>query len=168
MKYFLFFILTFLIFCSKKQENNNVKITDKNSIEKLKENKIKNDFDKLVIDNIWKILIEKKSCLTGGQYVYNGKIGGEGCVMSNSIEWKLFFMRPKDELTNFLVTKLDKRDTTKVHTCPFSLATEGELATYALQGVHGKNWYDFDEFKVYEQKVSNPKKVPFSNLIFFK
>ena len=157
MKYFFIIILLSTISCSKIKENDNVKLTDQNSIEKLKEIKIKNNFDKLLTENIWQILINKKGCLTGGQYVYDGKIGGEGCIMSNSIEWKLFFMRPKDELTNFLVTRLDKRDTTKVHTCPFFLATEGELATYALQGVHRKNWFDFDEFKIYEQKVSNPK-----------
>ncbi len=163
MKYLAFLVLILLISCSEKQKANNDNLKVSKSIEKVEENEIIENFGNLKIDSAWRILTKKNGCLTGGQYVQNGKIGGEGCIMSNSIEWKLFFKRPKDELTKFLVSRLEKRDTTRVHTCPFFLATEGELAIYALQGVHSKNWFDFKEFHIYKEIVSNPKSEIISN-----
>ena len=49
------------------------------------------------IDSLWTILKNKKGCLTGGQYVNNGEFGSEGCVMTTTAEWKLFFDKPKNE-----------------------------------------------------------------------
>lgn len=157
MKYFLILLLTVFSHCANKQENSVAKLTVHDPIEKLKEDEVKNNLGVLKIDRLWEILTQKDGCLTGGQYVIRGQFGGEGCIMSNSVVWQLFFKMPKADLTKFLVTRLDKRDTTRVHTCPFFMATEGELATYALQAIHKKNWFDFGEFRVYEQKVSNPK-----------
>ncbi|MCD8045023.1 MAG: hypothetical protein LUH10_18490 [Tannerellaceae bacterium] len=38
------------------------------------------------------------------------------------------------------------------HTCPFFTTTESELAVYALQKIHRKNWYDFPPFREYKDK----------------
>ena len=50
--------------------------------------------------------------------------------------------------------KFEENDTTKtkVHTCPFFGATNGEMAVYSLQQIHKKNWFDFAEFKEYKNK----------------
>ncbi len=163
MKNILLIFLIFLFSCSKKSDENQVTVTDKNSFEKSEENKLKKKLEIIEIDSLWKIVINKNGCLTGGQNVENGEFGSEGCIMTNTMEWKVFLEKPKNELTEFLVSKLDKKDTTKVHTCPFFLATEGELANYALQGVHKKNWFDFAEFKIYKDKVQNPNNKMLSN-----
>ena len=112
-------------------------------------------YESVSIDSLWQIVKHKNGCLTGGQYVENGEIGSEGCIMTNSPEWYALFNKPKSELTNFLITKLEKRDTTNVHVCPFFSATEGELAIYTLQGIHKKNWFDFEPYKKYIEKVND-------------
>ena len=107
-------------------------------------------------DKLWNYLVfENGGCLTGGQHVYGGKFGGEGCVMSESDDWKIFFERDKSQISNFLIAKIIG-DTTKtsIHTCPFSNATEGEVAIYSLQKIYGLNWFDFEEFNEYQNRES--------------
>lgn len=109
------------------------------------------------LDSLWNILVfEKGGCLTGGQRVINGRFGAEGCVMSDYFrkgnEWKSFFSFSKTELTFFLVEKLSDTTETKIHTCPCYLATNGEVAVYALHKIHMINWYDLDYFKSYSLK----------------
>lgn len=150
MKKYVFFLLLFLISCTEKKKSDNT-ISRKQVLEKPS----KNTFDSLSIDSLWQIVKDKNGCLTGGQNFVNGRFGNEGCIMTNSKEWKALFNKPKKELTKFLLTKLEKTDTTKIHTCPFFLATEGEIAVYTLQGIHKKNWFDFEPYKKYTLKVQN-------------
>lgn len=139
-----------MISCLDKKEDHKT-VLKKQTLEK----PLTNTFESLSIDSLWQIVKYKNSCLTGGQNFENGHFGNEGCVMTNSKEWKALFNKPKKELTEFLITKLEKSDTTKVHTCPFFLATEGELAVYTLQGIHKKNWFEFEPYKKYSLKVQN-------------
>lgn len=103
---------------------------------------------------MWNYLIFKKGgCLTGGQYVRKGKFGYEGCIMSNSLPWDVFFNRNKKEISNFILNKISNRSIgAKIHTCPFSAATEAEIAIYGLQRLYKINWYDFDEFTEFKNK----------------
>ncbi len=100
------------------------------------------------LDSLWNyIIFEKGGCLTGGQYVRDGQVGFEACVLSRDSDWKLFLSHNTQELAHFLVSKIHG-DTiqTEIHTCPFMNATEGEIAVYALQHLYLINWYDFNEF----------------------
>lgn len=108
---------------------------------------------KASIDSLWNNLIFKEGgCLTGGQYIYDGEIIAEGSIIHHSKGWKHFFDFPKSELTTFLLSKLTDTLSTKIHTCPFFNATEGELAVYCLQKLFLVNWYDFDEFRDYRNR----------------
>ncbi|SMC57144.1 hypothetical protein [Moheibacter sediminis] len=115
------------------------------------------------IDSLWNVVVNKDGCLTGGQYSKNGKFGNEGCVMDNSKEWKALFEVQKYNLSYYLLSRLDKTDTTIVHTCPFFMASEGELAVYTLQRLYNKNWYDFDEFSDYLARSNKKQEIPVSN-----
>ena len=105
-------------------------------------------------DSLWNRLIFKKGgCLTGGQYFYKGRFGNEACVMTNNRDWDIFFKGNQKQLTDLLITKIDG-DTakTRIHTCPFFVATESEVAIYALQRIYKFNWFDFEEFKEFKDK----------------
>jgi len=156
-------ILTSIIFSCKSdlKENNQ---ENKRRIELLPEpdKQLRLEYEKdeeifeMSNDSLWNYLIFKKGgCLTGGQHVHKGKFGGEGCVMSNSKEWDIFFRRGKRQITKFLINKISD-DTTKtnIHTCPFFSAIEGEVAVYGLQRLYGVNWYDFDEFIEFQNRQS--------------
>jgi len=156
--FFKILIVIITISCSNsKMKNERISIPYPDSKEQSKWD------SENTIDSLWTILKNKKGCLTGGQYVDNGEFGSEGCVMTTTAEWKLFFDKPKNELTNFLVNKLAERDTTKVHNCPLFMSTEGELAVYALQNIHKKNWFDFKEFERFKIMIAEPKMPPYSN-----
>lgn len=104
-------------------------------------------------DSLWNYLVNKKgSCLTGGQHVREGEFGSPECVMTNAKEWKIFFDRDRQELTRFLLSKLPDTLKTEVHTCPFFVATQGELAVYGLQNLYKTNWFDLGEFRVYKNR----------------
>lgn len=121
------------------------------------------DSNNIPLDSLWGAVTQKSSCLTGGQYEVDGEFRSEGCIMDKSKEWETLFKKPKKDLTEFLLTKLEKSDTTNVHTCPFFLSTEGELAVYTLQRIYKKNWFDFDEFKVYRERAEKSDELPLSN-----
>jgi hypothetical protein len=150
----LFLILLIVLSCNKKENLLNKPTVEINQNTIIVKENI-NEFELLEIDSLWKILKVKDGCLTGGENIKNGKFGNQGCVLTNSSEWKAFFKKEKVSLTKFLVNKLGSRDSTYTHTCPFFNATEGELAVYALQGIHKKNWFEFYEFKKYEDKLNH-------------
>jgi hypothetical protein len=110
-------------------------------------------------DSLWNhSIFTKGGCLTARQHVHEGNFGGEGCVMSNSKEWDIFFNRNKSEITKFLIDKISENLTkTYIHTCPFFNAMEGEVAIYSLQRIYNwykLNWYEFDEFIEFQNRQS--------------
>jgi len=52
-----------------------------------------------------------------------------------------FIEIPQEKTVPFLLSRIDSTESTRVHICPFQLASEGELAVYLLQVVTGKPWY---------------------------
>mgnify|MGYP007025692433 CR=1 FL=1 len=111
--------------------------------------------DSLSLDSLWQELVfEKGGCLTGGQRAKDGHFGNEGCVLTNyrKTDWRLFFNHPKDELTEFLINKFADTTVTNIHTCPFAIATNGEVAVYCLTKIHLVNWYDFNPFHEYRDR----------------
>ncbi|MGG8495458.1 hypothetical protein ACQY1Q_03505 [Tenacibaculum sp. TC6] len=98
------------------------------------------------IEGQWNFMVfQKGGCLGGTQYVSDKKREIPTMVFSEN-EWKKFMKNDKKELTEFLITKLADTTKTKIHTCPFFSATNGEMAIYSLQHIHSKNWYDLTEF----------------------
>jgi len=101
----------------------------------------------------WDKLNEKHGgCLIGNQYSFNSKTGEENGVLNSDKRWREFLSKPKNELTNLLLRELSDTMTTKIHTCPFKLASKGELALYCLQQIYQINWFDFKEFEEYRDK----------------
>jgi len=145
----LLLILT-LIACKNQAESEpelNTEITELNK-----------EFSKPEIQQIdsiaeqWNFMVfEKGGCLGGTQYVTEKKRKIPTMVFSEK-EWEKFVENDKTELTEFLITKLSDTTKTKVHTCPFFVATNGEMAVYSLQHIHDINWLDFSEFKEYEDR----------------
>ncbi len=106
------------------------------------------------ISELWNILVfEKGGCLGGEQYIGEAEFKKEEKpLVFSETEWKKLSNYEKVKLTEFLITKLSDTTKTKVHTCPFFEATNGEMAVYSLQHIHNKNWFDFSEFKEYKDK----------------
>ena len=138
------FLLVILVSCNKEIKNKrqisavyNLKVSQKDSISEL-----------------WNILVfEKVGCLGGEQYVSENKHQKEerSLVFSEN-DWSKFSNNDIKKLTDFLITKLSDTTKTKIHTCPFFVATTGEMAVYSLQHIHKKNWFDFSEFKEFKEK----------------
>ncbi|MBV1922852.1 MAG: hypothetical protein KUG68_02360 [Flavobacteriaceae bacterium] len=106
------------------------------------------------IPELWnEIVFKKGGCLGGQQYVkkLSSKRKIKRLVFSET-DWNLFLDFDKTELTDFLIKQLSDTTKTKIHTCPFFNATNGEMAVYSLQQIHNKNWYDFEEFLAYKNK----------------
>ena len=100
------------------------------------------------LKQLWDTLCQKKGCLTGGQYIHEGKWGGEGCVLTLDKKWGEFlFQTDKQSLGTFLIQQLKDKTNTRVHTCPHHLANKGELSLYCLQGVLKKNFFDLSKEK---------------------
>ena len=106
------------------------------------------------LSELWNVLVfEKGGCLGGEQYVSETEFKREEKpLVFSEMDWKKFSDNDKGKLTEFLITKLSDTTKTKVHTCPFFGATNGEMAVYSLQHIYKKNWYDFSEFKEYKDK----------------
>ncbi len=106
------------------------------------------------ISELWNIIVfEKGGCLGGEQYISEKKFKREEKrLVFSEMDWKKFSDKDKRKLTEFLITKLSDTTKTKVHTCPFFRATNGEIAVYSLQHIHKKNWFDFSDFKEYKDK----------------
>lgn len=111
------------------------------------------------IGELWDVLVnDYGGCLTGGQRIRNGRLGTtEGCVLSKNKNWEAFFKRDKGVKLNFLITQF--ADTTKsaIHTCPFSLATNGEIAVYVAQEAVGTNWFELPSFSKYHKMMMDGK-----------
>lgn len=120
------------------------------------EHERKSPFLAMATDSLWQYLVfEKGGCLTGGQYIAEGRRDERNCVMTAAKEWEIFFHRSQHELTDFLLSKLSDTTTTKIHTCPFFHASEGEVAVYALQQLHKTNWFDLDTFQPYRDSLGD-------------
>jgi len=138
------FLLIILVSCKKEikykkqiSKAYNIEISQKDSISKL-----------------WDILVfENGGCLGGEQYVIeNQHKKEERSLVFSKNEWSNFSNNDIKKLTDFLITKLGDTTKTKIHTCPFFTATNGEMAVYSLQHIHKKNWFDFSEFKEFKEK----------------
>ena len=103
----------------------------------------------------WNFMVfDKGGCLGGEQYVSNKEFKRERKpLVFSQKEWKKFAENDKTELTEFLIAKLSDTTKTKVHTCPFFGATNGEMAVYSLQHIHTINWLEFSEFKEYKDRA---------------
>ncbi len=148
-------ILTLVLlfnFAPKPKESSGIELFQETDLNTRLENK-KVVFE-TSIDSLWNHLVYVTGgCLTGGEYVDKRGFGGEGCVMSNSKDWDNFFNQDEKEITTFLIEKIsDDTIKTKIHTCPFFGAIEGEVAVYSLQKIYDINWFDFDEFKEYKNR----------------
>lgn len=156
MKYGLSILLLILILIScKNQSDPELKSTVhelKIEIAQVKKTKLSKIQQTDSIAKLWNIMVfEKGGCLGGLQYVKETKRDIRTMVFSEK-EWKNFSKNDKNKLTQFLLTKLSDTTKTKIHTCPFFEATNGEMAVYSLQHIHKKNWFDFSEFKEFRDK----------------
>lgn len=145
MKSSLFFLILFVIFsCSGKDGSNIHFPSDRVSV-----------VDSISLDSLWQELVfEKGGCLTGGQRVVDGKFDNQHCVLNSTrrVDWRPFFSHPKEELTEFLIGKFADTSKTRIHTCPFYSATNGEIAVYCLTKIYLVNWYDFEPFAEYRDR----------------
>lgn len=111
-------------------------------------------FMEMSTDSLWEYLVfEKGGCLTGGQYARGGQGDDRICVMKAAKEWEIFFHRTQEELTTVLLSKLADTSTTSIHTCPYFMANEGEVAVYALQQLYDTNWFDFEIFQPHVDSI---------------
>lgn len=110
-------------------------------------NLLKSDtvWNNMSLNRKWKFVVDSiGGCLTGGQYCTNNQCGDYSCCLKRDPYWESFLMKANSELISLLISKLSIKAPTKVHTCPYNLASEGELATYCLQHIFKVNWYDLD------------------------
>lgn len=154
--------LFLLINCQSNQDSYPLEGSSKdvNAIASVPETDKYQQLREMSNDSLWHyLLFQKGGCLTGGQYVYDDHFGSEGCVMSRTKEWEIFFGRDEKQLSAFLLNQLTADTThTRIHTCPFSNATTGEVAVYSLQKIHLINWYDFEAFSDYKDKAIESSK----------
>lgn len=107
------------------------------------------------IEDWWSFLaFEEESCLVGRQYSLVQKNEPYRKSTFYRKEWRDFVRGPRKELVSFLVLQLSDTTKSKIHTCPYKIATVGELALYSLQQVTGKMWYDISGFEKYSRKNS--------------
>lgn len=127
-----FFVCTFVI----SQDSGN------------KDNKIR----KLEVQ--WEELVyQKGGCIGGMQYAHqphNEQL--ELPLLFSSTSWKILAQLDNSHLFEFLLSQFSDTTKTKVHTCPFFAATNGEMAVYAIQKITKVNWYDFEDFNSYKNK----------------
>ncbi len=151
----LFLILT-LISCKHQSKSERNETTAKLKTEHVIVEKT--DLSKIQqtdsISELWDIMVfEKGGCLGGEQYISElDFVREEKPLVFSEMEWKKFSDYDKNKLTEFLITKLSDTTKTKVHTCPFFGATNGEMAVYSLQHIHDKNWFDFSDFRKFKNK----------------
>ena len=159
MKHILKILLLILIFISCKNQSKS-ELNQTTSELKMELNQIQQTDS---IAELWNILVfEKSVCLGGEQYISETEFKREeNPLLFSDADWKYFSDNDKRKLTKFLITKLSDTTKTKVHTCSFFLATNGEMAVYSLQHILKKNWYDFNEFKQFsERKITSSDDQP--------
>lgn len=115
------------------------------------------------IDDQWKAIKEHGGCIMGAEdwnaeNVRNGIsfAVSEGASRSNC--WSSFIQQDKAMLKKFLFTKLSSQERTPLHTDPFDITKEGELALYALQQLEKKNWYEYQGDSQEVHKLINESK----------
>ena len=110
-------------------------------------------YSELELTNLWDSLCNIHDCLTGGQRVYQGRWGGEGCVLTLDKQWINFLNKTdKKQLSSFLIKQLSDKAESQIHTCPYDDATKGELALYCLQGISKINFYELAPSIALEEK----------------
>lgn len=134
-------IVSFLLFESCKNFSEPKKESNRESL--VNTNISLKQYSELEFKQKWDSLCLIKGCLVGGQRIWQGKWGGEGCAFSLDKSWQEFvFKTDKKGLTEFLINQIPDKTQSKLHTCPFDLASKGELAIYCLQGLNSINFYD--------------------------
>ncbi len=111
--------------------------------------------DRSEIEATWISLYKKGGCLTGGQHWVPG--ASEGSIFRER-EWKNFLKLSSKHTIPFLMDRIDSTIETKVHVCPFHMASEGELAIYASEHILKKNWFSSDSTYKELAKWSDRKK----------
>lgn len=108
------------------------------------------------LDTLWRMIsADMGGCLIGNQYVEKrakpmGPVHFPGFLEHPAS--LAFLAKPRKELTYFLLNLLSDTSETRVHTCPFYTATNGEVAVYFLQRIFEVNWYDLKGFRNYRRK----------------
>jgi hypothetical protein len=92
------------------------------------------------VGSAWLSLISTEGCLVGSQDAIDRL--REGTCLAEK-PWLEYLAHPTDEKVDFLIERMASSAPTKVHTCSFGNATEGELAVYALQHLTDKLWVDY-------------------------
>lgn len=130
------------------EKENKKFITQKIAIQKQREEQQKAKITKLHTLNLtqkWTYLTsEVGGCTRGEQYCFSHDCKGTSCFDRDSL-WQIFLKQDKKSLSNFLILQLPDTTRTIVHTCPYMMATKGEVSTYCLQKIHKRNWYDLDK-----------------------
>jgi hypothetical protein len=134
----LFFILIF-ISCND-EEKHIASLSKPNDTTSVAKSELK--VSESAIKEKWDSLCKLSGCLTGGQYVNNGKFGSEGCALTDNPEWLQFFAIKHRDLAAFLIGQIRNTAKTKTHTCPFQNSNKGELAIYCLQNIYKVNFFD--------------------------
>ena len=90
------------------------------------------------------MVFEKGGCLCGSQD-WRPNCSFEGSIFTYGLkdEWEAFSARPLSQTVPFLTGCIDSTRETRVHTCPFQMAIEGEAAVYFLQHLLHANWIEY-------------------------
>lgn len=80
--------------------------------------------------------------------LWNNLLDRGGCLVldANVMEepdWRKLFADRSPDNIRFLIARLASRNKTNIHTCPFEMAREGEVAVYALERMFVRSWYDY-------------------------
>ena len=92
------------------------------------------------LNPLWSDIRESVVCMPGGMMWTEHEVGRSRHqeMYSTVLRFKEI---PKDQTVPFLLSRIDSTDVTSVHICPFTNATEGELAVYLLEEITGRPWF---------------------------
>jgi hypothetical protein len=135
-------ILFLIIFCTSCNDKNNRVLPLANRIDSKPTNKSEIRLSETAIKEKWDYLCSHDGCLTSGQYLYDGKFGSKSCVLTTDSFWIQFFAIPQRDLAAHLIGQIPDTAKTRIHTCPYQLASKGEIAIYCLQNIYKINFYD--------------------------
>lgn len=139
--------------CSSKESKHSEKVIVSDSISLLPTKVVSSNSHIISLDTLWEKLVNKEGgCLVGGQRITNGKYESPRMIFNKNQNWDELFNLPDSVLAPFLFEKFADTSTTHIHTCPFFVATDGEVAVYCLQKIARKNWYDLKAFRHYKHK----------------
>ena len=97
------------------------------------------------LEEVWnEMVFDKGGCLCGSQdWLPNCSFEGSIFGYSLKDEWEAFSARPLSQTVPFLTGRIDSTRETRVHTCPYQMAKEGEVAVYFLQHLLHANWTEY-------------------------